>query len=80
MFARDRAADQSSAERWAFYLLAVSVLACVPIGVARGRVESAVITERLEPYRLAAGAGAGPRPWSSWRRARDGRARWARGT
>ena len=60
VFARDRAADQSPAERWAFYLLAVSVLACLPIGIARGRVESAVIAERREPYRLAGRLDRGP--------------------
>ena len=54
VFASDRAANQSPSERWAFYLLAASVAACLPIGLALGRAESAVITERTEPYRLAA--------------------------
>ena len=60
VFAPQRAASQSPGERWAFCLLALSMIACLPLAVLHARVESAVITERTEPYRLASVQVRGP--------------------
>jgi hypothetical protein len=46
--------DKSAGERRAFYLMAVSVVACLPMLAWHARVESAIVAERNEPYRLAA--------------------------
>jgi len=46
--------DKSAGERWAFYLLAVSVAACLPMLAWHARTEARVVAERSEPYRLVA--------------------------
>ena len=49
-----RYADKSAGERWTFYLLAVSVAACLPMLAWHARSEARVVAERREPYRLVA--------------------------
>ena len=51
---QDRYEDKSAADRWAFYLLAVSVAACLPMLAWHARTESRVVAQRREPYRLVA--------------------------
>jgi hypothetical protein len=46
-------AEKRLAGRFAFYLFAVSMAACVPLFAWHAGVESRVIWERQEPYRLA---------------------------
>jgi hypothetical protein len=46
--------EKTAGERWAFYLMAVSVAACLPMLAWHARVESRVVAERSEPYRLVA--------------------------
>jgi hypothetical protein len=51
---QDRYEDKSPGERWTFYLMAVSVVACLPMLAWHARAESRVVAERREPYRLVA--------------------------
>ena len=51
---QDRYEDKSAGERWTFYLLAVSVAACLPMLAWHARTEARVVAERREPYRLVA--------------------------
>lgn len=51
---QDRYEDKSAADRWAFYLMAASVAACLPMLAWHARTESRVVAERREPYRLVA--------------------------
>jgi hypothetical protein len=64
--------DKGAGDRWAFYLLAVSVAACLPMLAWHARIEARVVAERREPYRLVAERGleraivfvAGPAGWT----------------
>lgn len=52
LFRERRYADKPRADRWAFHLMAASVVACLPLLALQVRDQARVVFDRAEPFRM----------------------------
>lgn len=53
LFRESRYEDKSRGGRWAFHLMAASVVACLPLLALHARDQARVVFDRAEPFRMA---------------------------